>query len=257
VKYLIKIAVFFLFTHNFLFAQQDNVKYERGFEFVAGIYPKFENFKNNESIRWKNVFSSCDKTDRDCLERILTNKKILYLDSNRIRRELLPKNVWGYTNGRSIYISSRKLPDFTPRSFGETLDNRNNFVAFNMIGSVSFTSSLRTVRSIVYTNPFDPNNYYPPEIKGQVSENFMLDFETGKILGFSLYSLTPILKKDSALYYQFEEEYSNHEKSKEESDNWYYEKPIDRTKKDSRYYVLKYIKLYNERNPIYFPKTKD
>ncbi|MBE9466821.1 MAG: hypothetical protein IMY72_00710 [Bacteroidetes bacterium] len=218
IKYLI-ICIFVNIT--VLNAQNDTtklVKYTPNFKFRDGIYLNFLQLKQNRPIPKSKIISNINYHNINFFDKLLLNKKIEYIDKYRLKQEVLTNKIWGYCRNGTLYIN-----------WG------NDFNRIPIIGSICHFVATITV----YENRYNPysyyhNNYYntEPSSRSNVETNqYVLDFETGKILEYTCKNILIQLMKDEILY----DEYNSLRKKKQKQ--------------------LKFIYLrkYNKKHPLYLP----
>lgn len=222
---------------------QDNsgmVKYSPDFRFKDGIYLDFEQVKLNSPIPKAKLLTSIDYNDREFFKKILENDKLYFYDNMGIRQEILKNTIWGYSRNGVLYVQIQE-------SF-----NRITFV-----GSIChFVADITTYDSRYYNSPYgyyDPyyspygynsyyspyyNPYYSPYRQSNMSrtelKQYLIDFESGKVLDFDVSNTELLLMKDQVLY----EEY------------------VQLSKKKKKELMFVYIRKFNENNPLYIPVEK-
>src|SRR4030042_5247789 len=224
--------------------QENMVKFTPDFRFKDGIYLDFEQVKTNNPIPKAKLLTSTDYNDREFFKKLLEAGKIYFYDNMGIRQEVVTNDIWGYSRNGILYIQVQE-------SF-----NRITFV-----GSIChFVADITTYDPRYYNSPYgynDPyySSYYSPysiyspysygsyyypgsgyyPYRQNVARNelkqYLIDFDTGKIVEFDMQNTELLLAKDTQLY----EEYFQ----------------LPRKKKKELMFV--YIRKFNERNPFYLP----
>jgi hypothetical protein len=216
------------------------VKYTPDFRFREGIYLNFEQVRLNSPIPKARLLSSTDYNDREFFKKLFESEKIYFYDGMGVRQEVSLSDIWGYSRNGILYIQVQ-----------------NNFNRVTFIGSIChFVADITTYDSRYY-NPYgyyDPyyyspyyspysygnyynpyGSYYSPYRQSNVSRSemrqYIIDFESGKILDFDIDNTELLLMKDNELY----EEYVQ----------------LPRKKKKDLMFV--YIRKFNEKNPLYLP----
>lgn len=206
------------------FAQEDQevdlVKYSPDFKFKEGIYLNFEQVKSNDPLPKSRIISSEDYSQPDFLDNILEKDVLFYYDGIGNKQELKVKNIWGYSRNGFIYV---RMTD--------------GFFRITQIGRISHFVASRTVYSSNYS-PYHYNYYNDPYIYSRTRQDmevrqYLLDFEQGRVLDYTEESMSILLMSDPELH----DEYSSLRKKK---------------KKQMRFM---YLRKFNERNPLYFPKN--
>jgi hypothetical protein len=220
--------------------QKEMVKYTPDFRFNDGIYLNFDQVKNNKPIPKARILTSVDYNDREFFKKIFETGKIYFYDNMGIRQEVDQNNIWGYSRNGVIYVQVQ-----------------GNFNRITFVGSIChFVADVTTYDSRYYNSPYgyyDPyyypygysnyyynpySPYYSPYGRSNMSrtelKQYLIDFESGKILEFSVENTKLMLMKDSNLYDEYVQ--------------------LSRRKKKQLMFV--YIRKFNEDNPLYIPVEK-
>jgi hypothetical protein len=222
--------------------QEGMVKYTPDFRFKDGIYLNFDQVKANSPVPKAKLLTSMDYNDREFFKKLLESDKIYYYDGMGVRQEIAVNTIWGYARNGVLYVQMQE-----------------NFTRITFVGSIChFVADITTMDSRYYGYPYggyyDPyysyypysyNNfyspygsYYSPYSRNNMTRNelkqYLIDFETGKVLEFDLQSTEMLLMKDAPLYEEFVQ--------------------LPRKKKKDMMFV--YIRKFNERNPLYIPENK-
>jgi len=212
------------------------VKYTPEFKFIDGIYLNFDQVKLNSPIPKAKLLTSIDYNDREFFKKILQINKIYFYDNMGMRQEIAKNTIWGYARNGVLYVQIQE-----------------NFNRITFVGSIChFVADITTYDSRYYNSPYgyyDPyyspygygsysntyNPYYSPYRQSNVARNelkqYLIDFESGKVMEFDVENTELLLMKDSQLY----EEYVQ----------------LSRKKKKELMFV--YIRKFNEKNPLYIP----
>ncbi|MCX6253004.1 MAG: hypothetical protein NTV31_00830 [Bacteroidia bacterium] len=212
------------------------VKYTPDFRFNDGIYLNFEQVKLNSPIPKAKLLTSIDYTDREFFQKIMKMDKIYFYDNMGVRQEIPKNTIWGYSRNGVLYIQIQ-----------ETF-NRITFV-----GSIChFVADVTTYDSRYYNSPYgyyDPyyspygysnyyspyNSYYSPYRQSNMTrtdlKQYLIDFDSGKVLEFDVENTKLLLMKDNELYDEYVQ--------------------LSRKKKKELMFV--YVRKFNEKNPLYIP----
>lgn len=220
------------------------VKYTPDFRFKDGIYLNFDQVRANSPVPKAKLLTSTDYNDREFFKKLLESQKIYFYDGMGIRQEVASNSIWGYARNGILYIQVQ-----------------NNFNRITFVGSIChFVADITTYDSRYYNSPYgyyDPYSYYSPyspyygygnyyypygsyysPYRGNMTRNelrqYLIEFETGKILEFDMENTELLLMKDTELY----EEYVQ----------------LPRKKKKDLMFV--YIRRFNEKNPLYIPVNR-
>jgi hypothetical protein len=212
------------------------VKYTPDFRFNDGIYLNFDQVKLNSPIPKAKLLTSVDYNDREFFAKVLENERIYFYDNMGVRQEVPKSNIWGYSRNGVLYVQIQE-----------------NFNRITFVGNIChFVADITTYDSRAYSSPYgyyDPyyspygysnyynpyNSYYSPYGRNNLTRNelkqYLIDFESGKVLEFDIDNTELLLMKDNQLY----EEYVQ----------------LSRKKKKELMFV--YIRKFNEKNPLYLP----
>lgn len=233
--------------HVFLYApllsisgqeKEGMVKYTPDFRFNDGIYVNFDQVKLNKPIPKAKLLTSVDYNDREFFKKIFENDNIYFYDDLGIRQELSKNSIWGYARNGALNIQIQ-----------------GNFNRITFVGTIChFVADITTYDSRYsnspygyydpyyspygynsYYSPYGYNNYYSPYRQSNMSrtelKQYLIDFESGKVLEFDIDNTELLLMKDSQLY----EEYVQ----------------LSRKKKKELMFV--YIRKYNDKTPLFIP----
>lgn len=242
IKILILVGVIVSASSLFsLFGQEKEgmVKYTPDFRFNDGIYLNFDQVKLNRPIPKAKLLTSIDYTDREFFKKILEMDKIYFYDNMGVRQEIPKNTIWGYARNGVLYVQIQE-----------------NFNRITFVGNIChFVADITTLDSRYYSpygNYYDPYSYYSPYSSGYGNyynpygsyyspysrnmtrneiKQYIIEFETGKMLEFNVESTELFLMKDINLY----EEY------------------IQLPRKKKREMMFVYIRKFNEKNPLYIP----
>src|SRR5664280_334713 len=211
------------------------VMYTPDFRFTDGIYVSFDQVKANRPIPKAKLLTSTDYNDKEFFKNILKSEKIYYYDAMGIRQEILKSTIWGYARNGVLYVQIQE-----------------NFNRITFIGNIChFVADVTTYDSRNYGSPYyyDPyyspygysnyyspyNSYYSPYRQSGLQRSelkqYLIDFESGKILEFDVDNTELLLMKDSQLYDEY----------------------VQLSKRKRKDLMFVYIRKFNEKNPLYIP----
>ncbi|MBI3502352.1 MAG: hypothetical protein HY063_11215 [Bacteroidetes bacterium] len=209
-------AIVLFFISSLLLSQEKKVQYTKDFDFKNGIYLSFSDFKNNNPVLASKIISAYNKSDRDFFEKVLSKNSFSILDSSGKEQQYKTHDIWGFCQNGTVYIN-----------YGA------DYSRVTIIGSIShFVASVQRQIGGMY-DPFYYNDpFYNPTRFVYVSEQFILDYETGKISEFNMQNMELLLSRDEELFKEFSA----------------------LKKKQKRDSIFLYLRKYNEKHPIYFPE---
>jgi hypothetical protein len=224
---------------------QDNpgmVKYTPDFKFNDGIYLNFDQVKSNSPIPKSKLLTSLDYNDREFFKKVLEGDKIYFYDNMGVRQDIATNTIWGYSRNGVIYVQIQE-----------------NFNRITFVGNIChFVADITTVDSRYnnspygyydpYYSPYGYNNYYSPynsyyspynsyspynqsNVSRTEMKQYIIDFESGKVMEFDTDNTELLLMKDNQLY----EEY------------------IQLSSRKKKELMFVYIRKFNEKNPLYIP----
>jgi hypothetical protein len=215
------------------------VKYTPDFRFTDGLYLNFDQVKLNSPIPKSKLLTSLDYNDREFFKKILEGEKIYFYDNMGVRQEIERSSLWGYSRNGVLYIQVQ-----------------DNFNRITFVGNIChFVADITTIDSRSYNSPYgyyDPyyspygysnyynpySSYYSPYRQSGIARNelkqYLIDFESGKVLEFDVTNTELLLMKDTQLYDEYVQ--------------------LSRKKKKELMFV--YIRKFNEKNPLYIPVEK-
>jgi hypothetical protein len=210
------------------------VKYTSDFKFNDGIYLNFDQVKINKPIPKSKLLTSIDYNDREFFKKLLKNEKIYFYDNMGVRQEVSKNEIWGYARNGVLNIQIQ-----------------DNFNRITFVGSIChLVADITTYDSRYSTSPYgyyDPyyssygyNSYYSPygysspyrsSMARTELKQYLIDFDSGKLLEFTIDNTELLLMKDNQLYEEYVQ--LSHKKKKE--------------------LMFVYIRKFNEKNPLYLP----
>jgi len=219
------------FSGAVLKAQQDSaswVMYTPEFKFREGIFLNFEQVRNNDPIHKSRILTPVDYSDRDFYTKVLENKKLLFYDHLGVRQEVRSDDVWGFSRNGILFVA---------------IDEKYHRIT--IVGRIChFVATITTYNTRYYDpyyyNPYYSNAYYynrysMPQTNVASSDlrQYLLDFETGDVMEYDVESVEVLLMKDPEL-----------------ADEYH----ALRTRKQKQMKFV-YIRLFNEKHPLYFPAS--
>jgi hypothetical protein len=218
------------------------VKFTPDFRFTDGIYLNFDQVKMNSPISKAKLLTSIDYNDREFFKKIMENDNLYFYDNMGVRQEIARNSIWGYSRNGVLYIQVQE--GFNRITFVGSICH---FVADVTTYDPRYNSSSYGAYDPYYSpyypsygyNYYSPySSYYSPYRQSNSArtelKQYIIDFESGKVLEFTVDNTELLLMKDNQLY----EEYVQ----------------LSRKKKKDLMFV--YIRKFNEKNPLYIPVEK-
>lgn len=213
------------------------VKYTPEFKFKDGVFLNFEQIKQNAPISKAKLLSTIDYNDTEFFRKLFEQDKIYYYDDIGIRQELEKSSIWGYSRNGILYIQVQGA-----------------FCRITLIGTIChFVADITTTdnryyspygyypyspySSSYYYNPYSPYYYDPynsPYNRRSTRtelKQFIIEWETGRVMEFDVENTNIILMKDPELYEEFAR--------------------LSRRQKRNLLFV--YVRKFTEKHPLYIP----
>lgn len=209
-----------------LFSQKDSsitlIEYTPEFRFNEGIFLNFDQVKQNSPLPKTHIITTIDYNTLDFFDQLVENKTISIIDQYGMQQNMKIGSIWGYSKRGILYINHNNEFNRIP-----VLGNISHFVA-----NKTYVDS-RNYNDPYYYNPYNYNmrNTQPTTTTTELRQ-YILDFETGKVMDYSTDVVEVILMRDTELYDEFNA----------------------LKKREKKKMIFLYLRKYNNRNPIYFPK---
>ena len=214
------------------------VKYTPEFKFKDGIYFNFEQVKQNSPVSKARLLSSIDYNDRDFFRKLFEQDRIYYYDGIGVRQEIEKKSIWGYSRNGILYIQVQGV--FNRITFVGSIchfvaditteDNRYYGSPYGYYNPYSpYSSSYYSPYYSPYYNPY--NSPYSRRSTRTELRQFIIDWETGRVMDFDVDNTKLLLMKDPELHEEFAR--------------------LSRRQKKNLLFV--YIRKFDEKYPLYVP----
>lgn len=201
--------------HSHLRAQ-DSIAFTKDFRLYEGLYLGYQDFRYNWPIPKEKIITKINKDQLDFYTKLIEEEFIEYTERDGSVTKIKSDKVWGYCQNNIIFINQEK-----------------NFYRIPVFGAIS--NFIGTVEVTNYSPGYDPFMNAPMgnrQYKTREIRQFLFDFYSGEIVPFSIEQVEEYLKRDDAIY----KEYSA------------------LSKKKKKEFATKYIRMYNEKHLVYFPK---
>lgn len=213
------------------------VEFSPDFRFNDGIFLTFDQVKENNPIPKAKILTSADYNARDFFQQVLENDEIYFYDAMGMRQAISKEDIWAYSRNGILYVQVQ-----------------GNFNRVTYVGSIChFVADITTYDRRYYGSPYnyyDPyyspyyynyyspyySPYYMPYRPTTVSRNelvqYMIEFETGKLIEYDLQNVELLLMKDPELYDEF----------------------MQLSKRKKKQMMFLYLRKYNEKHPLFIPE---
>lgn len=194
---------------------QDSVIYNNDLRLYEGLYLNYQDLRYNWPIPKEKIITKISKDQLDFYSKLVEEQEeIEYIERDSSIRKIRSEDLFGYCQNNVIFVSYDK-----------------SFYRIPVFGNISYFLGSVSVQSyngnLAMNAPMTSTNFKPREIK-----EFLLDFYSGEMTLFSVEQAEEYLKRDAEIYKGYSA----------------------LSKKNKKSQVAKYIRLYNEKHPVYFPK---
>jgi hypothetical protein len=210
----------FLILSGFLFTGlikgQDSIAFTKDFRLYEGIYLGYQDFRYNWPIPKEKIITKINKDQLDFYSKLTEEEIIEFTDRDGSVTKIKSEKIWGYCQNNIIFINQE-----------------NNFFRIPVFGAIS--NFIGTIEVVNYSPGYDPFMNAPMNStasKSREIRQYLFDFYSGEIVQFNIEKLEEFLKLDESIYKEFS--LLNKKKKKE--------------------LATKYIRMYNEKHLVYFPK---
>lgn len=212
------IITFLIFLFDFSYSQIDTLKnnyivYSNEFKFTDGIYLDFNQVKTNNPVLKSQIITTYNTKSFDFFDNLILEKYISIYDDLGTEQKVATDDIWGYCNNGAIYVQKN-----------------DRFNRIGVIGSISHFVSYETVYDNMYPYTYGYDSYNYPSTSTELRQ-YLLNFETGEIIDYTVKGVQIFLMQDTALYDEFNN-LKNRQKKK---------------------LTFVYIRKYNELHPLIIP----
>lgn len=212
----LQLIIFFVLSFNVNLRAQDSVIYSKDFRLYEGIYINYEDLRFNWPIDKEKIITNLPKEQLDFFSKLVESDMIEYKERDGSVIKIKTEKIWGYCQNNVIFINQE-----------------NSFFRIPVFGAIS--SFIGAVAVINHSPGFDPFMNTPSNSTAHNIKEFrpfLFDFYSGDITEFSLEKLEEYLSRDISLVNEFKQ----------------------LRKKKKKEYAAKYIRMFNEKHPVFFPK---
>lgn len=196
--------------------QTDSIAYSIDFKLNEGLYMNYPDLRKNKPVSKEKIISEINKEQLDFYSKLIEKEKIEFIDTSGKAEFILSGKVWGYCQNNVVFINYQKT-----------------FYRIPVFGAICYFVGVVEVG--YYSPAYNAFMDFPVGSTGtgRVKElkEFLFNFYTNELMYFSNDKLLELLKNDTLIY----EEYKK------------------LSKKKKKEYASKYIRMYNEKHPVYFP----
>ncbi|MES2763971.1 MAG: hypothetical protein V4677_17275 [Bacteroidota bacterium] len=206
----------FYFLCSFNSSAQDSVAFTKDFRLYEGLYLGYQDFRYNWPIPKEKINTNINKDQLDFYSKLVDEELIEYIERDGAVTKVKSEKVWGYCQNNIVFINQE-----------------NNFFRIPVFGAIS--NFIGTVEVTNYSPGYDPFMNAPMSstaTKTREIRQYLFDFYSGEVAPFSVEKMEEFLKRDEAIYKEY----------------------TALNKKKKKELATKYIRMYNEKHWVYFPK---
>lgn len=195
---------------------QDSIAFTKDFRLYEGLYLGYQDFRYNWPIPKEKIITKINKDQLDFYSILIEQEFIEYTERDGSVSKVKSEQVWGYCQNNIIFINQDK-----------------NFYRIPVFGAIS--NFIGTAEVVNYSPGYDPFMNAPMSsnaVKTREIRQYLFDFYSGEIAPFNIEKLEEFLKRDEVVYKEF----------------------MTLSKKKKKELATKYIRMYNEKHLVYFPK---
>ena len=215
---LILISVFLWGLNSF--AQTDTVgkvKYSPDFKFNDGLYLTFQSVIENKAIPFEQIVIEGEYGEFEYIKKFVEQKNYIIVDELGNEKIIKKSSVWGF-------VWKGVLNVFWEKEFNRV----------PVIGSIAhFVANVTVYTTTPVSNPYYNNYYgrYPYEqtVASNELQQFIIDFDTGKVLSYTEKNLEIIFMREPSVYDEF----------------------MSLRKRKKKQLKFLYIRKYNQKHPLY------
>lgn len=198
-------------------SQSDSVAFTKDFTLYEGLYLSYTDLRHNWPIPKEKIITDINKDQLEFYSKLIEGDKIEYIERDGNKAHIKADDVWGFCQNNVIYLNSNR-----------------SFFRITVFGAISFfLASVPVTYSTPGYNVFINGPVGNSTTTAKEVRDYIMDFYTGKRVEFTLENLEELLKRDQEIYKEFT--------------------ALSRKKKKEL--ASRYIRKYNEKHPVYFPKN--
>jgi hypothetical protein len=209
------IICFFILSVK-LWSQADSLAFSKDFVLNEGLYLSYSDLRHNWPIPKEKIITDINKDQLEFYSKLIENDKIEYIERDGEKTTIMADKVWGFCQNNVVYLNSNKA-----------------FFRITVFGAVSFF--LASVPVTYYSPGYNTfiNGPVGTTTTAKEIREYLMDFYTGQRMDYNLDNLELLLKRDPEIYNEF----------------------MALSRKKKKDLATRYIRKYNEKHPVYFPKN--
>jgi hypothetical protein len=207
-----------LIQNVMVLAQKDSVVYSGPAMIKEGLFLSYDDFRHNKSIPKADIQSTIKKEQLDFLSKTMEFDSVAFTVGGA-QQTMVTKKVWGFYQNNTLFVNFE-----------------NNFYRVPVFGAICYL--------VATVDTYYSNGFYDPFFNGGMGmgvggttptkeiRDFLMDFQDGKVVPFSMDKVEALLQKNKTVYDEF----------------------MKLKKRQRREQAPRYIRKFNEAQTIYFWK---
>ena len=180
------------------------VRYNTDFRFREGFFLNFEQVKNNRPVPKSRILTSIDHRSNTFFDQITELRTFTYFDDFGNSQDVETSKLWGYSKNGILYINIQ-----------------GTFNRITIVGNIChFVANVISPRNNPYYSPYgyspyryspygyspygySPYGYGASNYRTTELRQFLLDFNTGKVMDYDSKNVKMLLMSDPELHDEF------------------------------------------------------
>jgi hypothetical protein len=199
-----------------LWSQADSVAFSKDFVLNEGLYLSYTDLRHNWPIPKEKIITDINKDQLEFYTKLIEGDKIEYIERDGTKTTIMAEKVWGFCQNNVVYLNSNKA-----------------FFRITVFGSICFF--LASVPVTYYSPGYNSfiNGSVGTTTTAKEVRDYLMDFYSGARVDYNLENLEELLKRDPEIYNEF----------------------MALSRKKKKELGPRFIRKYNEKHPVYFPKN--
>ncbi len=223
-KKTIILIITILICCNIFSQEAEKVKYTPDYRFKEGLFLNLEAVKANKPIPFQQLQPEITTDDFSGLKKITEQENFTILKENGSIEQINKKLLWGFSWKGILYVRWNEEYNRVP-----------------VLGNISHFIANKTTYSNIYPDPtisygyggyYNPHTYNYIPIENKEIRQYIIDFESGKIMDYNSRNLEIILARDAEIYNEF----------------------VNMRKRKKNKMMFFYLRKYNNKHPLYLNK---
>jgi len=223
-------------------AQSDSVanliRYTTEFKFRDGFFLNFEQVRTNKPIPKSRVLTSIEYRSNTFFDQVTEAQTITYFDDFGNSQDVETRKLWGYSKNGILYINIQgtfnriTIIGNICHFVANITTSSNRYGGYSPYGYSPYGYGYSPYGYGYSPYGYSPYGYNSPNFRTTELRQFLLDFNSGKVLEYDSKNVQMLLMSDPELH----DEYAKL-----------------RSKKKQQLRFM-YVRKFNERHPLFIPR---